>query len=110
LSESPLTGLSYFLESPEGREPLRSDYDEDADVLYLWRGQRPAEALSLATDEGPIARLDILTGELTGVTLMDWKAMWAREKRIEFRLPAVGASETVAEEPPEPRKLVAVAG
>ena len=93
MSESPLAGLSYFLEGPEGREPLGASYDENADVLYLWRGEKPAEALSLATDEGPIVRLDMETGEVTGVTLLDWKAMWSRKKRIEFFVPVVGASE-----------------
>jgi hypothetical protein len=111
LSESRLAGLSYYLEGPEGREPLHASYDEDADVLYLWRGERPVEALSLETDEGPIVRLDLESGELCGVTLIDWNVMWAKKKRIELHVPSVGASErAAATEKPVARELVAVAG
>jgi hypothetical protein len=107
LSESRFAGRSYFLEGPDGLEPLGADYDEHADVLYLWRGENPVEAISLPTDDGPVVRLHPETGELVGVTLLDFEDFWAEKDRIEIQLPSVGASEAAA--PPsgaERRQLV----
>jgi Protein of unknown function (DUF2283) len=93
LSEFRFAGRSFRLESPEGSEPLGADYDEKADVLYLWRGDAPVEAISVPTDDGPIVRVDPTTGELVGVTLLDFRACWSTKTRIELHLPAVGRSE-----------------
>jgi hypothetical protein len=87
LSESRFAGRSWFLEGPEGREPLGASYDEDADVLYLWRGDQPAEAISFPTDDGILVRVNTLTGDLVGVTLLDFDVFWADKERIESLSP-----------------------
>lgn len=108
MSESRFAGRSYFLEGPDGREPLGASYDDAADVLYLWRGDAPAEAISLPTDEGPIVRVDPESGELVGVTLLDWSLMWADKARIDLDVPAMAATEREAPESPTAhRELVA---
>jgi hypothetical protein len=107
LSESRFAGRSYFLVSPDGRELLGASYDEHADVLYLWRGKKPVEAVSLPTDAGPVVRLHPTTGELVGVTLLDWKTLWSEKDRIELDLPAVGPSQSeTTGAKPEHRELV----
>jgi hypothetical protein len=112
LSGSPLNGRSFYLETAgEDREPLGCSYDADADVLYLWRGSEPREALSFPMDSGPLVRLDPDTGELVGVTLIDFSACWAGHERIEIEVPAIGRSEPEAAEmhdPEQHRNLVLV--
>jgi hypothetical protein len=107
LSEYRFAGRSYFLEGPEGREPLGASYDEHADVLYLWRGEKPVEAISLPTNDGILVRVHPKTGDLVGVTLLDYDVFWAEKERIEIQVPAVGRSESDAAPPkPEHRQLV----
>jgi hypothetical protein len=109
LSESRFAGRSYFLDGPDGREALGASYDDAADVLYLWRGDTPTEAISLPMDEGPIVRVDPETGDLVGVTLLDWSLMWADKARIELDVPTTAPSEREASEDRAPyRELVAV--
>jgi hypothetical protein len=97
LSEFQFAGRSYRLEGPEGSEPLGASYDEIADVLYLWRGDAPVEAVSVPTDDGPVVRIDPQTGALVGVTLLDFAACWASRKRIELTVPASAGSESEAQ-------------
>jgi hypothetical protein len=107
LSESRFAGRSYFLEGPEGREPLGASYDEHADVLYLWRGKKALEAISLPTDDGILVRVHPKTGDLIGVTLLDFDACWSEKERIELDVPEVGRSESEAAAPkPEHRHVV----
>jgi hypothetical protein len=109
LSGSPLTGRSFYLEgSGRPAEALTASYDEDADVLYLWRGPEPVEAISLPMDSGPIVRVDPRTREVVGVTLMDFDACWSDCARIELDVPQLGASEPEAAEmyASEHRRLV----
>ena len=107
MSESRFAGRSYFLEGPEGREPLGATYDEHTDVLYLWRGKKPAEAISLPTEDGILVRVHPKTGELVGVTLLDYDAFWSDKETIELDIPAVGRSESEAATlKPEHRQLV----
>ncbi len=107
MSESRFASRRYYLEGPEGREPLGASYDEHADVLYLWRGKKPVEAVSLPTDDGILVRLDPKTGELVGLTLLDFDVFWADKERIEIDVPAVGRSESEATAAtPEHRDLV----
>ena len=107
MSESRFAGRSYFLEGPEGREPLGASYDEHADVLYLWRGKKPVEAISLPADDGILVRVHPTTGDLVGVTLLDYDVFWAAKERIAIDIPAVGRSESEAAAPkPEHRQLV----
>ena len=107
MSESRFAGRSYFLEGPDGREPLRASYDELADVLYLWRGKKPVEAITFPTDDGPLVRVNPETGELVGITLFDWNVCWSECERIALDIPAVGRTEgAVAAPRPEHRELV----
>ena len=108
MSESRFAGRSYFLEGPDGREALGALYDDNADVLYLWRGEEPSEAISFPTDEGPILRVDPVSGELVGVTLLDWSIMWAEKARIDLDLPPIAPSEAEATHDASRRELVAV--
>ncbi len=108
MSEFRFAGRNYYLESPAGSEPLGASYDEHADVLYLWRGDHPVEAISVATDDGPLVRVDPMSGVLVGVTLLDFAACWADKQRIELSVPAMGPSEgdQAAAGPIEHRELV----
>lgn len=106
MSESRFAGRSYFLEGPDGREQLNASYDECADVLYLWRGDDPREAISFHTEDGPLVRVDPSTGELVGVTLLDWWTTWADKQRIDLDVPRVGPRERDATEASAHRELV----
>jgi hypothetical protein len=108
MSDFPAEG-TFYLEGPDGREILGASYDDEADVLYLWRGPEPVEAISFTTDEGPVVRLQPDTGELVGFTILDWAARWRQEERIEFHLPVFGESQDAEDaEEPETRSLVLV--
>ena len=48
---------------------MRYSLDEEADTLYLWRGDEPQEAISFETT--CIVRRDPETGDLVGVTVFD---------------------------------------
>ena len=75
----------------DGAEPLGFDYDDEADVLYLWRGDEPREAVGLTTPESHVARLDEETGEIVGFTIFNWLAEW--EKRPYRRIQRVSGSK-----------------
>lgn len=56
-------------------EELGYDYDEAGDILYLWRGDQPSEAISFETPEGHLLRVDENTLEIVGITLFDWSTL-----------------------------------
>jgi uncharacterized protein YuzE len=89
MSESPSVSRSFFLD----HEPLGADYDDEADVLYLWRGEEPGEGVGLTTDDGILIRFHPETGEVVGFTIVDWAARWADCDVIEIIVPAVGANQ-----------------
>ena len=94
MSGPPFDGRNFFLETTDGgRELLGATYDDDADVLYLWRGEAPVEAIGFPMDDGPIVRVDPKNGELVGVTLLDFSVSWSERDRIEFDVPRLGLSE-----------------
>jgi len=66
---------------------LISDYDEEADILYLWTepGQRPA--VTYEDDTGVLVQLDPETREFIGLMLVDFKTRWEDEDRITFGVP-----------------------
>src|SRR4051812_39950077 len=77
----------------EDEEVLGSAYDEQADVLYLWRGER-REAVSLTSDEGHLTRLDPGTGGIVGFTIFDFKGKLGPDEvpgRFFVRVPDVGS-------------------
>ena len=62
-----------------GKEELGADYDEQADILYLWRGEGPRDAVSLTSNEGHLVRLDPDSAEIVGFTIFDFSARWQDE-------------------------------
>ncbi len=106
LSEFRFAGRRFFLNGPDGRETLGASYDEAVDVLYLWRGDEPSEAVGIPTEDGLIVRLHPETGELVGMTLMDFRACWATKSRIALDVPQIGNSESQSAPAPAHRELV----
>jgi uncharacterized protein YuzE len=67
--------------------PLVSDYDEEADILYLWtEGPRPS--VTFEDDHGHLVQLDPETREFVGVMIVDFKARW-EGREIIFQVPLV---------------------
>jgi uncharacterized protein YuzE len=94
----------------DGVEPLTARYDDEADVLYLWRGDEPAEGVGLTTDEGIVILFDPEDGEIVGFTLTDWGTRWAEQEVIEITVPAVGATQPLNGSGTKRRVLAAAAG
>jgi len=90
MSESRSETPNYILDK---RERLSARYDDEADVLYLWRGEEAAEGVGLTTDEGIVILFNPDDGELVGFTLLDWRTRWAGQEIIEIVVPAVGATQ-----------------
>ena len=76
MSVSHPDGLSYLLDV---KEVLGSSYDEVADVLYLWRSEKPAEGVSLTSEEGHLVRFDPESFELVGFTIYDFHRRWQED-------------------------------
>ena len=66
---------------------LTSDYDDEADVLYLW-ADGPCPAVTYETSQGHLVQLDPETREFVGVTIVDYKARWTG-KDITIEIPVV---------------------
>lgn len=75
MSDSSLVASWHF--RLDGVEPLGFSYDDDADVLYLWRGVRPRPAIGLTNGDGHVIRLDEESGEIVGFTILNWLQVWA---------------------------------
>jgi Protein of unknown function (DUF2283) len=90
MSESRFETPNYLLDESER---LSARYDDEADVLYLWRGDEAAEGVGLTTDDGIVILFAPEDGELVGFTLLDWRARWAGREVIEIVVPAVGATQ-----------------
>jgi uncharacterized protein YuzE len=58
-----------------GGLPFLSDYDEEADVLYLWV-ESPCPAVTYETSHGHLVQLDPETREFVGVAIVDYRARW----------------------------------
>jgi Protein of unknown function (DUF2283) len=90
MSESRSETPNYILDDSED---LTARYDDEADVLYLWRGDEAVEGVGLTTDEGIVILFNPDDGELVGFTLLDWRARWAGQEIIEISVPSVGATQ-----------------
>ena len=106
MSESLSESRNFVL---DGSEPLTARYDDEADVLYLWRGEEAAEGVGLTTDEGVVILFSPEDGEIVGFTLIDWRERWAG-RDIEIVVPAVGATQPLNGSGPKRRVLAAAAG
>jgi uncharacterized protein YuzE len=63
---------------------LTSDYDDEADILYLWVDE-PRPAITYETSQGHHVMLDPETRDFVGVTIMDFKSKWeGREITVEI--------------------------
>lgn len=76
---------------------LAASYDEKADILYLWTGEAPREAISVTCDEGHLVRLDPVTYEVVGFTIFDFRLRWQAESlaagELKVSLPSLGEHE-----------------
>jgi uncharacterized protein YuzE len=92
LSDSSMTADWHFI--LDGDEPLGFDYDDDADVLYLWRGEGPREAIGLTTPDGHVVRLDEETGEIVGFTIFNFFGVWAQKgMSLKIEIPDLEAAQ-----------------
>jgi uncharacterized protein YuzE len=69
--------------------PLSAEYDKEQDVLYLWTGEKPREAVTYETEDGHLVRLDPETREFVGVTILDFQARWAETGEIRLQVPSI---------------------
>jgi Protein of unknown function (DUF2283) len=91
--------LSYLL---GGEEELGASYDEQADILYLWRGDAPVPAVSLTSEEGHLIRFDPKSYELVGITIFDFCRDWQQAdpvSHIPVTIPSLGLKKGETTEP-----------
>lgn len=75
-------------------EPLGCSYDEQADILYLWRGKKAKPAVSLTSVEGHLIRIDDATGEIVGFTVFDFsRACQPEGPPLLFTVPTVNTGD-----------------
>lgn len=60
---------------------IRYDYDTEEDILYLSIGE-PKPSVTEEIEEGILIRKDIATGEITGVTILDYKDRINKNEKI----------------------------
>lgn len=70
-----------------GKPVGTSDYDEVADILYLWVAE-PRPAVTYETTDGHLVQLDPESRALLGVAIVDYRATW-EGKTITFDAPVV---------------------
>jgi hypothetical protein len=76
-------------------EALKGSYDEQADILYLWLGKKPREAISVTSNEGHLVRLDPESYEVVGFTIFDFCRRWQDDDpggQFPVTLPSLGES------------------
>jgi uncharacterized protein YuzE len=98
MSEFHPDSLSFRLDGID--EPLGSSYDEQADILYLWRGDAPRPAISIASVQGHLIRLDQETGEIVGFTIFDFSTEFpAPGESLQLEMPSIriGSGDTATE-------------
>lgn len=66
---------------------LTSDYDDEADILYLWVDE-PQPAITYETSQGHHVQLNPETREFVGVAIMDYRSRW-EGKPITLEIPVV---------------------
>lgn len=62
---------------------IKYDYDQEEDILYLSIGE-PRPSITKEIEEGILIREDIKTGELTGVTILDYKERINNKEKIDI--------------------------
>lgn len=76
MSVSHPDNLNFLL---DGQERLGASYDEQTDVLYLWRGEKSSEAVTLNSEEGFLVRLDPETYQIVGFSIFDFCRRWQQD-------------------------------
>lgn len=77
------------MEMDTGQRQLRLSYDKDVDVLYVSFGA-PQEAVSEETGDGMLIRKHPETGEIVGVTILEFEERFDPEDvRDSVLLPVV---------------------
>src|SRR6266496_1997470 len=91
MSVSHPDNLNYLL---DGEERLGASYDEQADILYLWRGEESQEAVTLNSEEGYLVRLNPESYEIVGFTIFDFCRRWQEDDhkttRLTVTIPSLG--------------------
>jgi uncharacterized protein YuzE len=95
MSVSLPDSLDYLL---DGVEPLASSYDEQADVLYLSRGE-PQAGVTLVSEEGHLCRLDPQSYEIVGFTIFDFSRRWQEDAPLTITVPSLGFRDGPTSEP-----------
>lgn len=72
------------------RKEVQFHYDREADVLYLAVG-KPQHAKTVEMGEDFILRLHPKTGEVVGVTIIDFSRHFPQLKPAHLKLPANGS-------------------
>jgi hypothetical protein len=68
---------------------LLADYDEEADILYLWTEPGPRPAISFEDDSGHLVQLDPDTREFIGLAIVDFELRWANKPQIVVGVPRI---------------------
>lgn len=76
----------------DGKERLGADFDDDADVLYLWRGDEPRPSISLSSIEGHLVRVAMDSAEIVGFTIFGWGGL-DRPNVIKVTVPAIARDQ-----------------
>jgi hypothetical protein len=63
---------------------LQYDYDNISDVLYVSFG-KPKKAIAVESEEGYLIRYEPFTDRLIGVTIIDFKEKFFKNKRLNVR-------------------------
>jgi len=68
---------------------LVADYDDEADILYLWVGDGPRPAVAHEDPDGHLIQLDPETRQFLGVAIVDYEAGWGTGDPIKIHVPVV---------------------
>lgn len=66
------------------KKKLRYDYDNYSDVLYLSFG-KPKKAVSVESDEGYLIRYDPFSEKLIGITIVDFRDKFFKNRRLNIK-------------------------
>ncbi len=63
---------------------MQVNYDNFSDVLYISFG-KPRPAISVQSDEGYLARYEPFTEKLVGITIVDFREKFFKNKRLNIK-------------------------
>jgi hypothetical protein len=75
-------------------QEMKFSYDPHADVLYCWAGE-PKEAISVEAEPGVFFRLDPITDQPVGVTIVDFVERFTSHPGSIVSVPLQAVPETV---------------